>query len=583
MSNDSEIEEEIKEEIIVDNNDEDKDNKIQCTYDKFLLESVAFEGKPKRNETQNLLKDNMKNIISEIKEKKYENQKSKNSMKKELFSNFLYNDFEDNVIEENENEDKEIVRKLIEEKKEKTINNELNINNVNEDKIRNEPLFEESEIKYENINIDDFIKENNMIYDNEIVNTKINKESNFNNKNNNNLINYNNEKIINNQNETVDNLILSQNQKNKNNNNNNNNNKKLNYIVNGDPSLQQKILDNYNYLQAERNNNGSNNHQKKINSLSKPKTNNSKNNNINYNNNNNDYEEQNPRVFIVDDCKTEEERKIIEQKRQKKLKTLEENIQKRRAKSKSKPEQNIIINSTNDTSITSLQLSKRNNNNPIKIKQNRPITASINSNNKNIKNNNINNTNKSNNKISPNNTKKRPLTSKSNNISHISNIHDTTLSSNVSNISNLSNLTRVPIKIQREESIIANKKVKNVKYNKMSNKKVIIKAINKVCLAGIPNREYREKIIEIINKCTCENYIILFKGNYGSFNLRAVYTFDIDNSNIELLTCINNAPNFIDSSMVTTYYKYNISQNQFKELSGNKEFSVIVDGVCINN
>ena len=35
--------------------------------------------------------------------------------------------------------------------------------------------------------------------------------------------------------------------------------------------------------------------------------------------------------------------------------------------------------------------------------------------------------------------------------------------------------------------------------------------------------------------------------------------------------------------MVTTYYKYNMSQNQFKELSGNKEFSVIVDGVCIQN
>ena len=34
-----------------------------------------------------------------------------------------------------------------------------------------------------------------------------------------------------------------------------------------------------------------------------------------------------------------------------------------------------------------------------------------------------------------------------------------------------SNLTPVPIKIQREEGIIANKKVENVKYNKMSNKK----------------------------------------------------------------------------------------------------------------
>ena len=35
--------------------------------------------------------------------------------------------------------------------------------------------------------------------------------------------------------------------------------------------------------------------------------------------------------------------------------------------------------------------------------------------------------------------------------------------------------------------------------------------------------------------------------------------------------------------MVTTYYKYNMSQNQFKELSGNKEFSVVVDRVCIQN
>ena len=35
--------------------------------------------------------------------------------------------------------------------------------------------------------------------------------------------------------------------------------------------------------------------------------------------------------------------------------------------------------------------------------------------------------------------------------------------------------------------------------------------------------------------------------------------------------------------MVTTYYKYNMSQNQFKELSGNKEFNVIAYGVCIQN
>ena len=39
---------------------------------------------------------------------------------------------------------------------------------------------------------------------------------------------------------------------------------------------------------------------------------------------------------------------------------------------------------------------------------------------------------------------------------------------------------------------------------------------------------------------------------------------------LNFLTCINNALNSIDNTMVTTYYKYNMSQNQFKELSGNK-------------
>ena len=138
----------------------------------------------------------------------------------------------------------------------------------------------------------------------------------------------------------------------------------------------------------------------------------------------------------------------------------------------------------------------------------------------------------------------------------------------------------IPIKIKREECIIANQKVKNVKYSKMSNKNTIKKAIREVCLAGPHYKDSREKIIEIIDNCTCENYIILFKGDYG-FYLNGVYTYDSQNKQIELLTCINNAPNFIDSSMVAKYYKYNISQNQFKELGGNKGFSVIVDGITL--
>ena len=174
----------------------------------------------------------------------------------------------------------------------------------------------------------------------------------------------------------------------------------------------------------------------------------------------------------------------------------------------------------------------------------------------------------------------RPFSTKSNNFPKINNNHNnTTLMSN--NTSHFSTISRVPIKIEREESKIANKKVKNVHYSKMSNKKIIKKAINEVCLAGNNNKEYRDKINEIIDKCEFENYIILFRGNYGRFDIKAIYTYDIQNKNIEILTCMGNAPNFIDASMVATFYKYNVSANQFKELRGTKEFSCIVDGVCL--
>ena len=95
----------------------------------------------------------------------------------------------------------------------------------------------------------------------------------------------------------------------------------------------------------------------------------------------------------------------------------------------------------------------------------------------------------------------------------------------VSNISNIKEYPKSPkaeipssiIKVTREEAIKANKKLKNINYNKLSNKKTIKSAINTVCLAGEPNRSCREKILEIIEKCICENYVILFKANYGRF------------------------------------------------------------------
>jgi hypothetical protein len=87
-------------------------------------------------------------------------------------------------------------------------------------------------------------------------------------------------------------------------------------------------------------------------------------------------------------------------------------------------------------------------------------------------------------------------------------------------------LERVPIKVNRDEAIQANKNIKNINYTKISNIKRIKAAINTVCLAGEPNRSCREKILEIIDKCPCENFIILFKANYGRF-VKQILTFRI--------------------------------------------------------
>jgi hypothetical protein len=106
---------------------------------------------------------------------------------------------------------------------------------------------------------------------------------------------------------------------------------------------------------------------------------------------------------------------------------------------------------------------------------------------------------------------------------NINNVNKSNISNNnISNISNPNNdsstISRVPIKIQRDEALIANKKIKaNVNFTKLTNKKFIKSAISNVCLAGEPNRVCREKILEIIEKCPCENFIILFKANFGRF------------------------------------------------------------------
>ena len=641
-------EEEIKEDIIIENDEDNNNNKkqydqITTTYDKFLLDSIAIDGKENKNEYHYILKNQMANIIDDIKKKQNEEQKNKNNIKKMIFQNmenifFNQKDENKNIEEENKvsndnnkndikinnaknininqytlnpqqminqnnntedinnsNNYLENLRDLDEsndnDKTEKIYSKDnINISNNNENITKNEEKNksinlnikkdrgylnnqnEEPDSKEYNINIEDFLKDNTA-NDEDIVNN----ETNLNVENSNNINNiypnqfdeYKNEKKV--------------------------DNKNIKYTVMGNPEMEKKINENYDYF-SQKNKNSMNMNQQltaKFNALASREK--------HYKNNDNDsneiyknYDKKSEMIYI-DDCQNEEERKAKQKKfeelKQKKLKELEQKISHKRAKSKPKP----IINNNQENNDSNKNDNISSNRKPIilrpKTSKTKPMTyvnnhtknshvaiSAINKDDSNI------NSNYYNDKKSQNITKSkkmaRPFSTKSNNFPKINNNHNnTTLMSN--NTSHFSTISRVPIKIEREESKIANKKVKNVHYSKMSNKKIIKKAINEVCLAGNNNKEYRDKINEIIDKCEFENYIILFRGNYGRFDIKAIYTYDIQNKNIEILTCMGNAPNFIDASMVATFYKYNVSANQFKELRGTKEFSCIVDGVCL--
>ena len=476
--------EEIKEEIGSDNDDQ-----LQCTYDKFLMESVALNNNNgNSNQVQAMLRNQMKNIIGEIKQQKIENIKNTNNRRQQILKDLTekFNIFDDKTEKK---EDDNTICNI--ETNEPTTLNETKQNREN----TLIASLKESQDKLYNINIEEFIKDNTKI-ENPIVN----------------------------QNETVDNPYV----------NHSNNNSFNNKSLHGNPYLQQRIQENYNRFLM--------NSQKNSNQVT---------GRFKANENGNVNENKDQRLILVDSCTDEQERQIKQQKierlRMKKLKELEEKNKNLRKKSTSKP--TIHNNVSNNNNISNANSSKSR----IAINA-RPATAKSNC------------TITSKNSVS----KIRPNTSKAN---------YSNMTSNSSGI-NDSNMSRVPIKIKRAECIIANKKVKNVKYSKMSNKNTIKKAIKEVCLAGPHYKDSREKILSIIDSCESENYIILFKGDYG-FYLHGVYTYDSQNKQIELLTCINDAPNFIDSSMVEKYYRYNISQKQFKELGGNKEFSVIVDGIIL--
>ncbi|XP_030063469.1 calmodulin-regulated spectrin-associated protein 1 isoform X2 [Microcaecilia unicolor] len=111
-----------------------------------------------------------------------------------------------------------------------------------------------------------------------------------------------------------------------------------------------------------------------------------------------------------------------------------------------------------------------------------------------------------------------------------------------------------------------------------SNKHIIHNAISHCCLAGKVNESQKNSILEELEKCDSNHYIILFRDAGCQF--RALYSYYPDSEEIYKLTGMG--PKSITKKMIDKLYKYSSDRKQFNVIPS-KTMSVSVDALTIHN
>ncbi|XP_040320313.1 calmodulin-regulated spectrin-associated protein 1 isoform X1 [Herpailurus yagouaroundi] len=111
-----------------------------------------------------------------------------------------------------------------------------------------------------------------------------------------------------------------------------------------------------------------------------------------------------------------------------------------------------------------------------------------------------------------------------------------------------------------------------------SNKPIIHNAISHCCLAGKVNEPHKNSILEELEKCDANHYIILFRDAGCQF--RALYCYYPDTE--EICKLAGTGPKSIAKKMVDKLYKYSSDRKQFNLIPA-KTMSVSVDALTIHN
>lgn len=90
-----------------------------------------------------------------------------------------------------------------------------------------------------------------------------------------------------------------------------------------------------------------------------------------------------------------------------------------------------------------------------------------------------------------------------------------------------------------------------------------------VSLAGDINKQEREEVMKLIDSTEHPYYIILFRGNLGRQDFKALYSHDGSGGVIKIYGPPN-VPDMLEDKMVEKFFRYDSGAKTFKELSGTK-------------
>jgi len=111
-----------------------------------------------------------------------------------------------------------------------------------------------------------------------------------------------------------------------------------------------------------------------------------------------------------------------------------------------------------------------------------------------------------------------------------------------------------------------------------SNRTIILNAIEYVVFPGVVNAETRNRVLDVIDRCDCPHFLLLFRDMKCQF--RGLYAYYPDTE--EVYKIYGTGPKQVTHNMYDCFFKYNSGGKKFTKIH-TKSLTVTIDAFTIHN